>query len=143
MLLDSRLEDEAQKPFNHVSLQYIDAFGPELMKGMAPGKFITDVLGLSVGLPRDFQAFVDPQHSPSVHVQVTTALTNGLILSLSVAEGAANNIPSVIATMNVRAAKPVEPSVDEVMNVLNAAQKAQHQFFESMTAAIRDDLGAL
>lgn len=143
VLLESRLEDEARKPFNHVSLQYIDAFGPDLMKDMPPGKFITEVLGLSVGLPRDFQTSIDPQSSPSVHVQITTALTNGLILSLSVAEGSANNTPSVIATINVRAAEPVAPSVEQVMSVLNAAQQAQHNFFESMTAAIRVELGAL
>ena len=139
-LLLARNPTEKEIAFSKVSLRYIDAFGPNLTKGMPLEDFVSEVLGFKVGLPLPVSSLVAQGQKAKVYVQLNFATANGMSVNVTVGEGQANNSPVVVLDTTVSSINPVEPNTGAVMAALAAAREIIHNMFVKLTENIRSEM---
>ena len=134
-LLKSRPPEQNNQPFLQVSLRYIDFFGDELMQGMPPATFISDVLGISTKLPANFNKLVKPDGVPSVFSRVILPLEIGT-LTFSIGDGKINNQSGVVMDTTVISKGPSSPDLTAIMSLLDNAHKITNDLFMDLTNSI-------
>lgn len=137
-MLESRSSGEQDAPFIGTSLRYIDAFGPTLRCGMDVSEFMERVLGIEVRLPAGLTGQLAPgtNYKPSIQAQIPMAA--GMIMSVAVGEGMANNEPVIILDTTVATTTPVAANLDAVMRAMNLARNSIHDAFFDLTGPIRE-----
>lgn len=142
-LLLARNQTEQEVAFSKVSLRYIDAFGPNLTKGMPLEDFVSEVLGFKVDLPKSVSSLVTDGQKAKVFVQLNFATRNGMSVNVTVGEGQANNSPVVVLDTTVTSINPVEPNAGSVMTALDAARTIIHDMFIELTKSIRNEMNPI
>jgi uncharacterized protein (TIGR04255 family) len=135
-LLRARDEADRATPFAGVSLRYIDAFGSEFTEGRSVGAFLTEVLGISIGLPPAISKHIRPGDSVKPLIHLSVPLSNNMVMNLRVAEGLVNNVSAIILDTTVAATTEVSAERLLVMDALNSAHSVIHETFMALTEAI-------
>ena len=135
-LLASRLESEKNLPFQ-VSLRYVDAFSADY----CGGDFVSlmrDVLGFKVEVHPVFERFRAPQSQVENLLVMSMPLANGMSLSTQVGPGQSNGRQALLMNTLIATERPINPNVDELMEVLSAARNIIHDIFVAVTEPLHN-----
>jgi uncharacterized protein (TIGR04255 family) len=135
-MLKVRRPAEINRPFNVLSLRYINAFGPELTGGRDIATFARDVLGFDLKIPDAIIHRVLPGSLISSQIQFNTPLADGTSLSFLLGEGAINGEGKILLDMTVTDTRPTEPDSNLVMSKFTDARSFIHQIFIDLTKPI-------
>lgn len=120
-------------------MRYIDVFSDELLAGLSPDQFISQILGVRVEVPEIMHQHADFLESRAVQVGATIAGDIGLIIT--VAQSVRNGEPAVlmdwVATINC---PPTDDRFDPniIMDKLSQAHDGISNLFMGFTERIRD-----
>jgi uncharacterized protein (TIGR04255 family) len=135
-LLDSRDPSEKETEFSGVSLRYIDAFTGEFSGGKSASAFLSQVLGISISLPRGLAQFVKEGADPQYALQVTLPASDNVLLTLNFAEAVVNGNPALLMDTTASSKNGVRPALDAVVSVLNSAHEIVNGIFVDITAPL-------
>jgi uncharacterized protein (TIGR04255 family) len=135
-MLSARSHEEAEQPFDSVSLRYIDHFGPNLTQGKDVTSFMADVLDIRVDLPRGLTMHLAEGSVAKPAIQVHVPMNRGMVMSIAIGEGIANGKHGIIMDTSVATAIPVVATIDAIMDVLNSAHDAIRASFVALIAPI-------
>jgi uncharacterized protein (TIGR04255 family) len=134
-LLKSRIEVERDQPIALVSLRYIDLFTKELTQELSVVKFVTEILGFSVGLPKSLIAASEAKEATNLNLTFVLPIAPG-VMNVTVADGTAGNRSGIVMNVSVASKKPIDARIDAILEFLNIAHEVIHNAFISMTGPI-------
>jgi uncharacterized protein (TIGR04255 family) len=138
-LIAGRTEAQKNKVFTGVSLRYIDAFNSELRGGRSERKFLSEVLGFSVGLPPVFAEQAADVNETAIAMQLKCRIKSGLDLLLSVGPNVDQGDPNrIVMDTMVSSPKHVDWDSEAVVEVLERAHTSIRALFVGMTSPIHD-----
>ena len=135
-LLKSRSESYSNQPITSLTLRYIDLFDRDLTQGLSVLRFMSEVLGISVGIPESLVAVSQTKEPSSVNVAIVLPIERGSI-SVNVADGMAANRPGIIMNTAVTAKEPLAAEIGAIVDFLKVAHDIIHGIFIKMTSPIR------
>lgn len=135
-LLAARDAAERDAPFEAVTLRYLDAFGPSLTEGRDSLAFAREVLGISVDLPKALTQHLRDGAAWKPFLQFHVPVGDGLVLSIAIGDGIANERPAVLMDWSLICSTQVMPDVAEVMRVLNHAHEVIYISWKEMMGPI-------
>lgn len=135
-LLATRDAAEKDVLFEGVTLRYLDAFGPVLTEGRDSLDFIREVLGISVDLPAALTQHLHDGATWKPFLQFHLPVGDGLVMSIAIGDGFANDQPTVLMDWSLSCSYPVKPDAAEVMNVLNHAHDLIYRSWKEMMKPI-------
>jgi uncharacterized protein (TIGR04255 family) len=136
-LLKSRIEPDKKQAIASLTLRYIDLFSHELTQGLSVLRFMSEVLGISVGIPEPFVAISQSKEPSSVNVTFVLPIPGGA-LNVNVADGVAANRPGIIMNMAVTSKEPIDADIRAILGFLNNAHDMIHTAFVKITLPIHE-----
>jgi uncharacterized protein (TIGR04255 family) len=138
-LIATRPAVQKNRVFTSVSLRYIDAFNAELRAGRSERKFLSEVLGLNVGLPPVFSEQIVDVDDIAIAMQLKCRIKSGLDLTLSVGPNVDQGDPNrIVMDTMVSSPKHVDCDREAVIEVLERAHTSIRALFVGMTKPIHD-----
>jgi uncharacterized protein (TIGR04255 family) len=135
-LLGSRHASEASD-FTMVSLRYIDLFSEEFTDGRQSFRFLNDILGLKVELPKTLnEQAIDIDRLQS-GLQLSIPLKTGLSMNLNFQQGSAAGKNGIVMTTEVLTSLPTAPDLPTIMETLEKAHGSIRITFLGLTERIR------
>jgi uncharacterized protein (TIGR04255 family) len=136
-LLETRIQNERALPFSGVSLRYMNAFQGDLLAGQSPVEFIRQTLGLKVEPPPIIAKLIDPKLPVAINTNMLIPIANtSKVMSVTLADGQANNEPAAIFDVTVSEKEPVPGTAQDVLGTLNKSRDIIHDCFLEMTKPI-------
>lgn len=135
-LLRARLREEADAPFFATNLRYIDAFGPALTEGRDIGRFVKEVLGIDLAIPKALTQHLQSGSAAKPSLQFQIPMANGMLMTLSIGEGAVNGQMAILMDTSVATTIDVQPNVEAVMAAFNHAQASISDSFLKLIGPI-------
>jgi uncharacterized protein (TIGR04255 family) len=136
-LLKVYLETFGEQPFSQVTLRYIDFFEEELVQGRDVATFMSEVLSISVQLPDFLTAIVTEKRTKDMVVKFSMPVAAGM-LTITIADGKFNNRAGILLDTLVSQSGAIAPTVDIIVEVLNASYATLHHMFLSLTKPIHE-----
>jgi uncharacterized protein (TIGR04255 family) len=136
-LLKSRIEPDNKQPISSLTLRYLDLFGHELTQGLSVLRFMSEVLGITLGIPEPLVAISQSKEPSSVNVTFVLPIPAGTI-NVNVADGMAANRPGIIMNMAVTSKEPINADTGAIIGFLNNAHDMIHTSFVKITSPIHE-----
>lgn len=135
-MLAARSTEERDRPITLVNLRYIDAFEAGLTEGRDIGRFLGEVLGISITVPRALTQHLRSDSIPKQSIQLQIPMNDGKLMTLAVAEGSANGRTAILMDTIVATTLPLPPSIDSIMQAFEAAHDAIDSSFSELIKPI-------
>lgn len=135
-LLNNRIPEERETPFSAISLRYIDAFGSYHREGKDVGRFIAEVLGLSLSIPAALSQHLHPDSVIKPIIQLQIPMRDGFVMSVGVGEGTVSSQAAIILDTTVATTLPVPARLDTVMEMYGVAHDAIDSSFSGLVEPI-------
>lgn len=137
ILLECRLENEKNLPFNVLNLRYIDAFTHSLTQGRKTIDFISKILGFDIKIPASILNHAKDPSQIVPFIQLTVPINYGQI-HLVIAEGKVNNEPSIIYDTTISRTDITDSSIENVMGAFDSIHDLMREIFIGLTGPISD-----
>lgn len=134
-LLRTRQAAVIQPPFIQVSLRYIDFFGEELIGGRTVKGFLSEVLGISLGLPDAVTKLSASKEMRSLFLKFVLPVSIGTFTG-SVGDAKANNVDGIVLDTTVTSVGEVPADIDAILGMFNSAHEIIHNTFIELTSPI-------
>ncbi len=135
-LLDSRHTSENSE-FTTVMLRYIDLFSDDFTDGKQSFRFLNDVLGIKLELPKVLSEQVLDIEKLQSGLQLSLPLTTGLSMNMNLQQGTAAGKNGIVMTTEVFASAPTAPNLPQIMETLENAHTSIRATFIGLTERIR------
>jgi len=135
-LLGSRHAAEASD-FTKVSLRYIDLFSEEFTDGRQSFRFLNDILGIKVELPKTLSEQALDVDKLQSGLQLSFPLRTGLSMNLSFQQGNAAGKNGMVMTTEVLTSLLTAPNLPTIMETLEKAHSSIRVTFLGLTERIR------
>jgi uncharacterized protein (TIGR04255 family) len=134
ILLRCRPEADLKQPFGQTNLRYIDFFGEHLTQGRSVPSFISDVFGIRTTLPDALTKLAASNELKSLYIKIAQPTKVGE-LAVSAGDGQFNNQPGILLDTTMSSSETA-PTLDAIMNRLDASYAVIHELFLGMTKPI-------
>jgi uncharacterized protein (TIGR04255 family) len=134
-LLKSRIEPDNKQAISSLTLRYVDLFGHELTQGLSVLRFMSEVLGISLGIPEPLVAMSQSREPSSINVTFVLPIPGGT-MNVNVADGTAANRPGIIMNMAITSKEPINAETGAIISFLNNSHDMIHNAFIKITAPI-------
>jgi uncharacterized protein (TIGR04255 family) len=124
-----------EQPVSLVTLRYVDFFEENLTRGLDVSDFMSEVLSISLRLPNFVTGIATKDRIDNLLVKFSLPVAAGT-LSVTVGDGKLNNLSGIILDTSVATSGAIAPSVDKMVDVLNASYSILHKLFVSLTKPI-------
>lgn len=135
-LLASRAISEASD-FTLVSLRYIDLFSEEFTDGRQSFRFLNEILGIKLELPKALSDQAADVERLQSGLQLSVPLRNGLSMNLNFQQGSAGGKNGIVMTTEVLTSTPTAPNLPTIMETLEKAHTSIRVTFLGLTESIR------
>lgn len=125
-------------PFSHIGLRYLDAFKEPLTRGLDIASFMSEVLGITLALPKGMSKHIlaGHQYKPSLQLQIPMA--GEKIMQIGIGEGMSNSEPAFIMDTTVVTTSVIQSDIDVTMGILNSSRAIIHEMFFEVTSPIME-----
>jgi uncharacterized protein (TIGR04255 family) len=137
-LLGARPAAEADMPFSGISLRYIDVFDQVFTQGRDLPTFLSEVLGISIGLPVALSEHIAPGSSYKPVLQLNIPMADGFTFGMVYGEGVAGGRQGFVLETSLSTAQLVSPSAEAVMAKFNHFHEVIHKAFVGLTKPLHD-----
>ena len=137
ILLECRLENEKDLPFNVLNLRYIDAFTHSLTQDCKTIEFVSKILGFGIKIPDAILNHAADTDGIIPFIQLTVPTSYGLI-HVVIAEGRVNNEPSIICDTTISRTDITDPSLENVMKTFDSIHDLMREIFLGLTEPIHN-----
>lgn len=133
------LDTASKQSLSQISLRYIDSFTEDFQRGMSIWRFVREVLGFQITLPKTLEEYCTQPDGIKPHMQLSIPVKFGT-LNLVVAEGHVGGTPSYLldSTLIIPKEKGVVADKDVLMMLLKSAREIVHFSFIEMTKPIHE-----
>lgn len=131
-LLESR-QDFERGDFTAISLRYIDLFSEEFTSGMRSYRFLNEVLGIKLALPRVLIDQIGETDKVQSGLQLSIPLKKGLLMNLNLQEGAAAGKNGILMIIEVLTTQPTPSNLLRIMETLENAHDSIRVTFLGLT----------
>ena len=136
-LLETRSRNEMEKPITLASLRYIDAFQAVHTEGRDISRFLSEIFGISVTIPKALSQHLRPESVAKPIIQLQIPMTNGAMMTLGIGEGMANAQPAILMDTCVSSSFDIPSNLDGIMQTLDSAHNAIDKSFFRIDQADR------
>lgn len=137
ILLECRLENEKNLPFDVLNLRYIDAFTHPLTQDCKTIEFISKILGFGIKIPDAILNHAKDPDGIIPFIQLTVPISYGQI-HVVIADGRVNNEPSIICDTTISRTDITDPSIENVMETFDSIHDLMREIFLELTKPIHN-----
>jgi uncharacterized protein (TIGR04255 family) len=137
-LLGARPASESELPFSGITLRYIDVFDQTFIQGRDLPAFLSEVMGLSIGLPAALSEHIAPGAAYKPVLQLNIPMADQSVLGMVFGEGAAGGRHGFVMETSLSTAQHLPPSADAVMKAFNSFRDVIHKAFVGLTKPLRE-----
>jgi uncharacterized protein (TIGR04255 family) len=128
-LLGARTSAESGLAFSGITLRYIDIFDQSFTQGRDLPTFLSEVMGISIGLPAVLSKHIAPGASYKPVLRLSIPMADESVIDMGIGEGAAGGRPGFVMQTAISTNKSVEASADAVMESFNRFHAVIHNVF--------------
>ena len=140
VLLSSRSVEEQPRPFNSITLRYIDRFTGKFTGTLSSREFIEQVLNVRLQLPSVLIGETNDEAKINPSMLLRIPLKSGLLMNLNINAGVNVAAEGFLMDTIVTTNSATDASVDSAMKVLGQAHDSIRRVFVGLTTPISDKL---
>lgn len=138
-LLETRNDAERQTEFSQV-LRYINAFGRKFTRTRSAARFVEEVLGFTVNLPKAVRFEIEGGADPKILLQLSIPLRSDRQLNAFLAEGITGGEQALIMDLSIVTQNSIVANRDSVMAAFDLAHDIIHRVFIGLTQEISEEM---
>jgi uncharacterized protein (TIGR04255 family) len=135
-LLAARPPEVQQVPFSGMLMRYLDCFTEPFTAGRSSMRFLRDILGVDLRLPPAITNRMSEGKEVTAAMDLSVPISEGRTMSVKLANGRIGPHTGLIMDSSISSSTALGPTVDVVMQFLDAAHTVVSDFFIELTGPL-------